>query len=1006
VTTNLWDTLAVGERLSSTTFAGRETELDQLCTVFASLETSGARTVLVGGEAGIGKTRLIEEFRSRARAAGALIAVGVCTPSETGGLPYGPVVGLVRDLGRVLDEPVATSALLALRRELGLVEPAATEVDDHAPRSGPGGELVKTRLFETALRCLTTLAERSRVVIVFEDLHWADSATTELFDFLARNLADAPVMVVATYRSDEPDAARPLRRVLTELSRHRAVAHIELVGLDRDATAALMAGILGRQPDWALVEAVHRRSGGNPFFAEELTAARDATAMPSLLRHVIMLRVDRLAPAARHLVSVAAAAGPAVDHRILAAASDLDDATLRTAVAEAVDRGVLTFDDGSSFRFRHALQREAITDMMLPTERAQLHRRLATELEAAPELSASGRELAAVELATHWWEAGEWTKTFHASIAAGVAMAALLAMPEAYCHYDRALAACERMAEADRPAHADYVALLEAAADAAYFGAASERAAELARLALDQVDAGAEPERAAICHARLGRNVFLLGDTEAAFRAFTIAAEMLPTDPPTGELARVLAQQARCLLLMSRMQDSALLAYRAVEVARAAGARAAEGHALDTLGTCLGFAGHLDEGLAAVRDALAIAEELVAPDNLNLGYAHLSLLLIAAGRLEAAAAVALDGAAMGEAMGGIRLNGAAVNSAQALIALGRTDEAVAMLDAIDDSGELAGNCRISPPLLRMQVAVRRGDHATAEALVPELHAMTEGLTEVDFRGVFEALTAELALDQGRPADATDAAARALAVAAGSDDPFRVEFLSLALRAVADGVDEARARGKKPDLDKARLLAAAFVEEAEIFAGHGEPGNPRSLPSDVAFLAMGRAEQARLYENDATPWAEAAARWDALAQPYQGAYCRWREAEALLAARGERKYATQRLLEAWRLASGMGAAGLVNRTERLAQRARITLTVEEPDPASGTPWRTVAEDLQLTPREVEVLDQLARGRTDRQIADELFISKKTASVHVSNILRKLDVAGRVEAGEIGQRAGLG
>ena len=338
--TTLWDTFAVGEPLSSTTFAGRETELDQLCTVFASLETSGARTVLVGGEAGIGKTRLVEEFRSRARAAGVWVAVGVCTPAEGGRLPYAPVVGVVRELGRVLDEPVASSALLAVRRELGLVDPSAAGEDPTR------GERAKTRLFEAVLLCLTTLAERGRVVIGFEDLQWADSATLDLFDFLVRNLAAAPVLVVGTFRNDELEDARPLRRVLTELGRHRSVSHLELTGLDRDAIAALMAGILGRQPEWALVDAVHGRCAGNPFFAEELTAARDATSLPSVLRNVILLRIDRLAPDARRVVAIAAAAGPKVDHRLLSAVSDLDDSALHASIAEAVERGVLVVDDG------------------------------------------------------------------------------------------------------------------------------------------------------------------------------------------------------------------------------------------------------------------------------------------------------------------------------------------------------------------------------------------------------------------------------------------------------------------------------------------------------------------------------------------------------------------------------------------------------------------------------------------------------------------------------------
>src|SRR5262249_43314133 len=154
----------------SATFVGRERELDALVSMLGELDVSGARTALVAGEAGIGKTRLVDELRERARVAGARVAIGVCTPAEGGGLPYGAVVGAMRDIARQLDEPTATSVLGAARRTLGL--------DADVERVAPD-ELVKTHLFEALLDACTRLAERSRLVLVFEDLHWADSASIE-----------------------------------------------------------------------------------------------------------------------------------------------------------------------------------------------------------------------------------------------------------------------------------------------------------------------------------------------------------------------------------------------------------------------------------------------------------------------------------------------------------------------------------------------------------------------------------------------------------------------------------------------------------------------------------------------------------------------------------------------------------------------------------------------------------------------------------------------------------
>jgi DNA-binding CsgD family transcriptional regulator len=998
--TSLWNTDGVGERPSSPTFAGREVELGELCAALVALDTTGARTVLVGGDAGIGKTRLIDEFRGRAEAAGALIACGVCSPAEGGGLPYGSVVGVFRDLSRRLDEATASSVLLPARHGLGLDGPTATPAS--AETVAPN-ELVKTALFEAILSCFTTLAGRSRVVIVFEDLHWADSATVDLIEFLARNLAESPVLLIGTYRSDALDRNQPLQRMLAELARHRSVSRVELSGLGRDAIAALMSGILGRQPEWALLDAVHGRCEGNPFFAEELTAARDATALPSVLRNVIMLRVDRLKPEARHIVAVAAAAGGSIDYRLLATAGDLDSDTdeYRVAISEAVELQVLTVDDGSRFRFRHALLRDAVYDSILPSERSRLHRQLAVALIAHPELAPTGPGHTAIELAAHWWEANEWSEALHASIAAGDAMIDLLAMPEAYAHYERALSAWKLASNESIP-DVDYLRLIEKAADTAYFVGRTERSRELTLAALNQIDSGREPEQAAVCQTRLARYCFSLGDTYGAFQAFQAAAALLREDPPSAELAGVLAEEARCLLLLSRFDEAEALCHRSLEASRATNARAEEGHALDTLGVCRGLMGHFDEGIALVRDALAIAEDLGLPENLNLAYCHVSFLLLVAGRLDAAAAVALDGAALGESLGGIRLNGAAVNSAEALIQLGRQDEAEALLC---DLGELVGNCAVSPPLLRSVMALHRGDHDEAARLLMIVDQLTAGLSEVQFRAQFHSIVAQLALEEGRANEASEAIDSALSLAAGTVDPDLVRMCALGVRALADGIDDARARGRRADLDKAQLGASALVHEAErvVAVPLARGGTP--LPAPVAYLAVGRAEQSRLTASDPELWAAAVVEWDALSSPYEAAYCRWREAEALLQTRSGRARATELVQQAWRASLDIGAVVLAARIERLAQRARISLTAAEtaePD----TPAQRIAEDLELTPREVEVLAQLARGQTDRQIADELFISKKTASVHVSNILRKLNVTSRFEAAEIGQRAGLG
>ena len=265
--------------------------------------------------------------------------------------------------------------------------------------------------------------------------------------------------------------------------------------------------------------------------------------------------------------------------------------------------------------------------------------------------------------------------------------------------------------------------------------------------------------------------------------------------------------------------------------------------------------------------------------------------------------------------------------------------------------------------------------------------------------------AELALWRGLPDEASEEVERAMALAAGTDDEiYRPEMCALSARALADRVAEAKAGRGKFDIDKARLLARGLAEEADELLEAPRARGGVAAPRSVALVALCHAEQSRLDHSDPRLWAEAVARWADAGEPYPTAYCRWREAEALLETGTGRSRAEESLREAWRASAAMRTAPLTDQIERLAQRARIVLPDVEP-PAGGDD-STVGADLGLTPREVEVLGQLAAGRTDREIAEDLFISKKTASVHVSNILRKLDVTNRVEAGRIGQAQGLG
>ena len=424
-----------------------------------------------------------------------------------------------------------------------------------------------------------------------------------------------------------------------------------------------------------------------------------------------------------------------------------------------------------------------------------------------------------------------------------------------------------------------------------------------------------------------------------------------------------------------------------------------EGHALNTLGCILGDRGDIDQGLALVRESLAIAEELGNPDQLYRAYNNLAHVLGTAGRLEEAAGLVFEGDSTNDKFVGIRLGAAGQNSAESLIRLGRLEEADDLLQRITRG---SGNCVFGPFAVRAMIAIRRGLFDDATALLVTAEEMSGGLDAVNVQGWLHTLRAEINLERGEPHAALEDVDRALTTAVGAEeDMLLVEMHSLGLRAIADDLEVSRARQRRIDLDKVQRLASGMLGEVDgLMAARAARGFAQP-PAITAFVALCRAEASRVTEPDPDLWREAAALWDVTQEVYPAAYCRWREAEVLLNARLDRKRATASAQAAWRCAVAMGAPLFRERVERLAERARITLVAAEPIPAATT--RSVAEDLGLTPREVEVLAQLAQGRTDRQIAEELFISKKTASVHVSNLLRKLDASSRIEAAEIGQRA---
>jgi DNA-binding CsgD family transcriptional regulator len=976
-------------RISSPRFVGRGEELAWLDGALAS---GGPRTLLLGGEAGIGKTRLLAEFGARAQAAGARALTGSCLHVGAGTLPYAPVSQALRQLVRQVDPPVLAELAGAFRPELARLVPDLGGPDPLPPTTG---ELARARLFEGLLRLLERLAAERPLMLAVEDVHWADQSTLDLLSFVVPNLADAAVVLVVSYRSDELHRRHPLRPVLAALDRRATVERAELRPLDRQELGGLLTGILGSPPVAWLLDSVLARSDGNPFFAEELLAAEregGPGALSATVRDLLQARVDGLSDAARQVLRIAAVAGRRVGHGLLAAAWPLDQGMLLEAVREAVDHQLLLASpDDDAYVFRHALLQEVVEADLLPGERRELHAALARCLDAHPELAAGTPAETAAELATHWFESHDLARALPALVAAGEAAEQGLAFAEAQRHFERALDLWDQLSEVAARLPLDRAELFGRAANAAHQAGDEQRAVALARAGLGHLDATAEPVRTALLAEQLGTYLWLSASAES-LEAYQRAVDLLASAPPSAALARVLAGRAMALMLASRLREARASAEQALAAARAAGARPAEAGALLALGFALEA-----RGLAQLQEARQIAEDLGDDALLADVFTFLPQGLDAAGRTGEALTVVLEGIAHGLVAHRAFRAFLSAYAGFLCLKLGRWDEAEGHL-----AGGLASASMPSMPALharvwRARLEIERGEFAAAQRLLEEAKRNFAHHHTSQFAAHFEERAA-LAVWQGRPDEAGEVVREGLEWVAGAEEQWCVRvLLSRGLRAAADRAELARARGRPAEADAAARDGAELLARLRQLAAAGPE------PETAAHAALGEAEAARLEgRSDPERWVAVVTAWERLAQPYPAAYARWRQAEALLARRGPRAQASTALRQAHRTAARLGAAPLRRELEDLARRARIDLT--EPQAAEPEPARP-AEPFGLTPREREVLALIAEGRTNPQIAAALFISVKTVGIHVSNVLAKLGVTSRVEAAAVAHRGRL-
>jgi DNA-binding CsgD family transcriptional regulator/tetratricopeptide (TPR) repeat protein len=988
---------------SSPTFVGRVEELLTLEAAKGRAADGEPAVVLVGGEAGVGKTRLVAELTSRWDADdGTRVLAGGCVPVGDGALPYAPIVEALRAL--VADVGVNEVRGLVGRSwpELARLLPALGEPD----RTILSDRAAQARLFELVLGLLGRLGEQAPLVLVVEDLHWADRSTRDLLAFLVRNLRRERLLLVVTYRNDESGQQR-LGPYLAELDRGGRVERMELPRLDRAETGAQLVGILGAAPAADLVEEVFARSEGNPFFTEELLAAVrvGSGALPATLRDLLRGRVQALPQRSLDLLAVVAVAGRRVPHRLLARVAGLDEPDLVDALRVVVDHQLLVTRPGEDgYEFRHALLGEVIDADLLPGQRTRLHAGYARALTDQPELAGTPPAVAAAELAAHWDAAGEPTRAQPAWVAAGLAAEHARAFAEAHQHFARALELWDQVPDPGRPAGLDRVDLLARTADVAACTGAVQRAVELLEDALAQVDPAAEPIRAAVLLARLGDHRWVAGDEAGALAAFEQAERLLAAAPASAERARVLAAHAYALLLSLRSEEARPRCEEAITVARAVGARAEEARGLRVLAGCLGSLGDEERAIALGLEARNIAEEVGDAETVMSTYVIVDSSLGLLGRERDALDDAQQGYQRARDLGLEHAMGSyvAVNVANSLLDLGRWAECERLARELlaGDTWDAFGRHRALGLLL-----TRRGEFAEAR---DHLH-LARRLSPSFFGGPTWWGPVELALWEGSDDEAGAAVAEGLRWCAERDPDGTLlqrtsRWYALALRLEADRAERAAARRAPKEVAAARRRAAPVLATLDRLAAAPTP--QAGYPWVTGQLLLARAEQSRLEgRSDPERWRAAAAAWERLEHPFDAAYARFREAEALLAGGAFRKQAETVLRVAHQTTVALGAGPLWREIELLAQRGRLHLQEPMDTAASTEAPPSPAASLGLTRREVEVLALVAEGRTNRQIGQALFITPKTASVHVSRILAKLGVAGRGEAAAVAHRLGL-
>ncbi|MCS5722640.1 AAA family ATPase [Herbiconiux sp. CPCC 203407] len=993
---------------TSPSLIGRENDLEALVDALREAEGGATRAVVVSGEAGIGKTRLVAEFL-RVAGSAPLVLRGQCVDLDRDAPPYAPIVTAVRGLVAEIGGSALLDAAGPVRDALAVLVPELADLPGpsgaaEAPRAGSGQSA--ERVFDAVATALETVAGARPLIVVIEDLHWADQATLGLLKFLLRVLERARILFVVTYRSDELRRGHGLRGWIPELDRNRRVSRRELPRLTRRQVRQLTTTLLGRALDAPRLDAICTRTDGVPFFIEEIVGCdvESLDSLPDNLRDLLLARYETLGESAQRLVRLLAAGGVRVEHELLASvlasvaalapASGIDAEVLDDAAREAVAARVLVVDD-TSYCFRHALVREAVHDELLPGERMRFHTAYAEALEQRQ--NASSFDASAVSY--HWMAAHNLRAAFTSSISAMRVARSSFANITAAQLGERALELWDQVADAAELAGQTRVELLAETAYALRDAGESGRAVAL-------IDEALALETAPGARARLlrGRASFLanLGQTGSIelLREALGLLEPAAGEGPTASVLRanVLGELAARLMLEACFDQAIATADAAFTEAEAVGSRARMSVAANIRGISRVLSSSIDEGLADLALAGRLAEgndSAVLRHLVNESDAFNQL-----GAFADAVRVAESGVEHARRRGVERTSGAALasNVVAPLFSLGETARATDLLDrALDLDPPIGYSAHLRR--LKLQATLWSGDAPRAAQLLRGWRAELGRQLRIDTQSRLglAAVAAEIALATG---DTPSAWLESRVLLEPDHRPFPAYDLPLAAT-VARVLATARAAGIAVALDDPAPLADGTGTGSGSGSGTSIAEDPperllrsrleacSDWPTAATYRALVEAELGGPAGTGDDPalWEAAVRAAEVPTAPVQLVpYAQLRHAEAL-AGTGDRDGAR------------LAAAGARAAAERI-RLDQVVAAVDDLERRLGivrlSGGREVSTPGELTDRERQVLDLIAQGLSNRQVAERLFISAKTVSVHVSNVLRKTGTTSRTEA----------